>query len=183
MVLVQSLSHVHSFATIQTGAFQASVYPRVCCNSCPLSQWSYNHLLLCCAHVLLPSSFLASGSFPVSHLFPSGGQNIGASASTSALSINVQGWFPLTGLISLLFKGLLRVFSSITVQKYQFFGAQTFYGSTLTSIHNYLKNHSFDYTDFALLVVFYCWTFSIRGILYGTYMMEKYKHIAHEFVW
>ena len=44
-------------------------------------------------------------------------------------------------------------------------------------------HHSFDYTDFALLVVFYCWTFSIRGILYGTCMMEKYKHIAHEFVW
>ena len=64
-------------------------------------------------------SFSASGSFPVSWLFASGGQSIGASASASVLPMNVQGWFPLglTGLTSLQSKGLSRVFSSITVRK------------------------------------------------------------------
>ena len=71
-------------------------------------------------------SFPASGSFPMSWLFASGGQSIGASASASVLSINIQGWFPLglTGLISLQSKGLSRVFSSTTIQKHQFSGAQ-----------------------------------------------------------
>ena len=71
-------------------------------------------------------SFPASGSFQMSQFFPSGGQSIGASASTSVLSMNIQNWFPLglTGLISLQFKGLSRVFSNTTVQKHQFFGAQ-----------------------------------------------------------
>ena len=71
-------------------------------------------------------SFPASGSFPMSQLFTSSGQSIGVSASASVLPMNSQGWFPLrlTGLISLLSKGLSRVFSSTTVQKYQFFSAQ-----------------------------------------------------------
>ena len=75
-----------------------------------------------------PQSFPASGSFPVNQLFASGGQSIGASASESALPMNIQGWFPLglTGLISLLSKGLSRVFSSTTVWKYQFWEAQPF---------------------------------------------------------
>ena len=62
--------------------------------------------------------------------------------------MNIQGWFPLglTSLISLQSKGLLRVFSSATIQKYEFFDAQP-YGPTFISIHDYLKNHSFDYTD------------------------------------
>ena len=69
-------------------------------------------------------SFSASGSFPMSRLFESGGQSIGASASV--LPMNIYGWFPLglTDLISLLSKGLSRVFSSTTVWKHQFFGAQ-----------------------------------------------------------
>ena len=71
-------------------------------------------------------SFPASGSFPMSWLFTSGGQNIGVSASTSVLPMNIQNWFPLgwTGWISLQSKGLSRVFSNTTVQKHQFFGAQ-----------------------------------------------------------
>ena len=66
-------------------------------------------------------SFPASGSFPVSQLFTSGGQSIGASALASVLPINTQGWFPLglTGLISLLSKELSRVFSNTTVWKHQ----------------------------------------------------------------
>ena len=68
-------------------------------------------------------SFPASGSFSVSWLFPSGSQSIGALASASVLSINIQGLFPLglTGLISLQSKGLSRVFSN---QKHQFFSTQ-----------------------------------------------------------
>ena len=71
-------------------------------------------------------SFPASGSFPVSQFFTSGGQSIGASASASVLPMNIHGWFPLglTGLISLQSRGLLRVFSNIVVQTHHFFSAQ-----------------------------------------------------------
>ena len=71
-------------------------------------------------------SFSASGSFPSSHFFTSGGQSIGVSASASVLPMNIQDWFPLgwTCWISLVSKGLSRVFSNITVQKHQFFSAQ-----------------------------------------------------------
>ena len=71
-----------------------------------------------------PQSFPASGSFPMSLLFASGGQSIGVSASTSVIPMNTQDWSPLgwTGWISLQSKGLSRVFSNTTVQKHQFFG-------------------------------------------------------------
>ena len=71
-------------------------------------------------------SFPASGSFPMSQFFSSGGQSIGVSASASVLPKNIQDWFPLgwTDLISLQPKGLSRVFSSTTVQKHRFFSAQ-----------------------------------------------------------
>ena len=85
-----------------------------------------NHLILCLPLLLLPSVFPASGSFPMSQYFTSGGQSIGVSASASVLPMNIQDGFPLgwTGWISLLSNGLSRVFSNITVQKHQFFGAQ-----------------------------------------------------------
>ena len=91
-------------------------------------------------------SFPASGSFPMSQLFASGGQGTGASASPTVFPMNIQGLFPLgfTGLI-LLCKGLSRVFSGTTVQSHQFFGTQPFfYSPALTSIHDYWENHSFD---------------------------------------
>ena len=96
-------------------------------NSCPLSRWC--HPTISSSVVPFSSclqSFPASGSFPVSEFFPSGGQSIGVSASASVLPKNIQGWFPSewTGWISLLSKGLTRVFSNTTVQKHQFFGAQ-----------------------------------------------------------
>ena len=71
-------------------------------------------------------SFPASGSFPVSQFFTSGGQSTGVSASASVFPMNIQDWFPSgwTGLISLQSKGLLRVFSNTTVQKHRFFRAQ-----------------------------------------------------------
>ena len=93
----------------------------------------------------------ASGSFPMSQFFASGGQSIGVSASASVLPMNIQNWFPLglTGLISLQSKGLSRVFSNTTVQKHQFFGYSAFFivQPTFTSIHDYWKNYSFDKMD------------------------------------
>ena len=76
-------------------------------------------------------SFQALGSFPMSQSLASGSQSIGVSASVSILPMNIQGWFPLglTGLISLLSKGLSRIFSSITVRKHQSFGTQPSLGS------------------------------------------------------
>ena len=96
-----------------------------------------------------PQSFPASGSFPMSQLFASSGQSIGVSASALVLPVNIQDWFPLgwTGWISLQSKGLWRVFSNTTVQKHKFFGTQYSYGSILTSLHDYWKNHSFDYLN------------------------------------
>ena len=99
--------------------------PGACSNSCPLSQWCHPTIL----SFVIPfssclQSFPASGSFPVSQFFASGGQSIGASASV--LSMKIQDWFllGLTGLISLQSKGLSRVFSNTTVQKHHFFCAQ-----------------------------------------------------------
>ena len=88
------------------------------------------------------------GLFFTSRVFTSGGQSIGASTSASVLPMDIQDWFPLglTDLISLQSKGLSRVFSSTTVVKHQFFEAQPSYGPTLISVHDYWKNHSFDYT-------------------------------------
>ena len=101
--------------------------PGVYTNSCPLSWWC--HLTILSSVVPFSSclqSFPASGSFQMSQLFPSGGQNTGVSALTSVLPMNTQDWSPLgwTGFISLQYKGLSRVFSNTTVKKLQFFGAK-----------------------------------------------------------
>ena len=85
-----------------------SPFPRVCSNSCPLSQWCHPTISSSVAPSYCPHSFPAWGSFPMSQLFASGGQSIGALASASVLPMNIQGWFPLglTFLISLQSKGL-----------------------------------------------------------------------------
>ena len=94
---------------------------------CPSSRWC--HPTISSSVVPFssrPQSFWASGSFPVSQFFASGGQSIGVSASASVLPMNTQAWSPLgwPGWISLQSKGLSRVFSNTTVQKHQFFGTQ-----------------------------------------------------------
>ena len=101
--------------------------PGVYSNSCPLSQWCHPTI----SSSVVPfsphlQSFPASGYFPMSQLFASGGQSIGVSTSTSVLPVNTQDWSPLgwTGWISLLSKELSRVFSNTTVQKHQFFSTQ-----------------------------------------------------------
>ena len=104
-----------------------SQIPGVYSNSCPSSQWC--HPAISSSVVPFsscPQSLPPSGSFPMSQLFAWGGQNIGVSASVSALPMNTQDWSPLgwTGWISLQCKGLSRVFFNTTVQKHQVFGAQ-----------------------------------------------------------
>ena len=117
-----------------------STTPGVYSNSCPSSRWC--HLAISSSAIPFsscPQSFPASGSFPMSQLFVSGGQSIRVSASASVLPMNTKDWSPLgwTGWISLQSKGLSRVFSNTTVQKHQFFGAQPYLWSTC-HIHTWL---------------------------------------------
>ena len=101
-----------------------SLSPGIWSNSCPLSWWCHpiiSHPVISFSSRL--QSLPASGSFPTSQFFTSGGQSTGVSVSASVFPVNIQGWFPLglTGLISLKSKGASRVFSRTTVQKHQFF--------------------------------------------------------------
>ena len=127
VIVVQLLSHVQLFVTPWTAAGQASlsfISPEVCSNSCPLNWWYHPTISI------IPFSFNLSqrqGLFQwVSSSLEWGSQSIGVSASTSVLPMNIQDWFHFgwTGSISLLSKGLSRVFSNTTVQQHQFFGAQ-----------------------------------------------------------
>ena len=95
------------------------------------------HLILCCSFFFSLQSCPAAGSFPMSQLFASGGQSIGASALALVLPMNIEGWFPLglTGLISLPSKGLSRVFSSITVQKHPILQCSVFFMVQLSYLY------------------------------------------------
>ena len=101
--------------------------PEVYSNSCTLTLWCHPTILSSVVPVSSRLQFFpASGCFQINQFITSDGQSIGISASASVLSVNTQYWSPLgwTGWISLLSKGLSRVFSNITVQKHQFFSAQ-----------------------------------------------------------
>ena len=136
------------------------VLPGICSNSCPLSRW--------CQPIILTSvvpfsscfqSFPASGSFLMSQFFALGGQSIGASASASVPSMNIQDWFPLglICLISLQSQGLSRVFSNtIGLEASVFLVFSLLYGPTLTSIHDYWENHSFDHMEL-------CWQSNVSA--------------------
>ena len=104
-----------------TPGFPILYYLRVSSNSCPLSQQCYLTILSSAAPSPIAFNLSQHRYFPMSWLFASGGQNIGASAAV--LAMNIQDWFPLglTDLISLQPKGLSRVFSSTTIWKHQFF--------------------------------------------------------------
>ena len=137
--------------------------PGACSNSCPLSRWC--HPTISSSVVPFSSylqSFLAPGSFPMSQFFTAGGQSIGISASASILPMNIQDWFSLglTDLIYLQSKGPSKVFSNTTVQKHQFLALSFLYSPTLTSIHDYWKNHSFDQMDF-------CWQSNVSAFQYA----------------
>ena len=138
-IVVQSLIHVWLFVTPGTEVLHASLSLTIswnCSNSWPLSRWCHPTIL----SSVFPfssclQSFPALESFPVSWLFASGGQSIGASASASDLPRNIQGLFPLglTDLVSLLSKGLSRVFSNTTIRMHQFLSTQPF---LLSCSHN-----------------------------------------------
>ena len=155
---VQSLSCVWLSATPWTAACQVSLSittPGVHPNPCPLSLWC--HLAISSSVVPFsscPQSLPASGSFPMSQLFTSGGQSVGVSASASVLPMNIQDWSPLgwTGWISLQSKWLSRVFSNTTFQKHQFFDAQLFLPKAWKSRSN-LNNWS---TGFFKVVKPFC---------------------------
>ena len=116
-------------------------------NSCPLCWWCHptisSSIVPFSSHL---QSFPASGSFPMSWFFTSCGHSIGTSPSASVLPMNIQGWFPLglTGFISLLFKGLSRIFSNTTIWKHQFVGIQPSLWSNYHTHAWLLKNNSFD---------------------------------------
>ena len=129
-------------ATPWTAARKTSLFfiiSQICSNSCALSQWCHPKISSSIAPFFsCPQSFLASWSFPMSHLFTAGGQNIGASASASVPSNDYSGlisfrtdWFDL-----LASKGLSRVFSNINSSI-----LRLFYFTDFTSIHDYWKNH------------------------------------------
>ena len=128
IVVVQSLSHVWLFVTPWTVACRASLSFTISWSLLKLpsieSVMSSNHLIFCSPFSSCPQSFPASGSFPMSPLFPTDGQTIGASASV--FPKNIQGSFPLwlTTLISLQSKEFLKVLSSTTVWKHQLFCPQ-----------------------------------------------------------
>ena len=135
--VVQSPSRVQLFATPWTAACQASLSLTI---SRSLSKFMStasvmpsNHLILCCPLLLLPSTFPASGSFPMNQLFTSGDKSTGASASAWVLPVNIQDWFllRLSGL-TLQFKGLSRVLFCTTFWKHQFVGTLP---SILSSSH------------------------------------------------
>ena len=123
--------------------------PRAYSNSFPLSQWCHPTISYSVPFSSHLQSSLASESFRVSQFFASGDQSVRASASTSVLPMNIQDWFPLglTDWIYLHSKGRSRVFSNTTVQNINSLVLSFLYSPTLTSIRDYWKNHSFDYTD------------------------------------
>ena len=131
--------------------------PRACSNSCPSSQWCHPTISSSVAPFSsCLQSFPASGSFPISQFFTSGGQIIQVSALASVLPMNIQNCFPLglTSWISLQSKRLSRVFSNTTVQKHQFFGAQASLWSN-SHIHTWLLEKT---------IVLNRWTFVGKGM-------------------
>ena len=141
--------------------------PRICSSSCPLSQSCY--LTTSTSTALFsscPQSFPISGSFAMSQSFTSSGKGIEASAAASFISVNIQEWFPLglTGLISMLFTGLSRVFSSTRIQKHQFFDTQVFFMVQLT--HPYMIT--------AKIIVSTIWTFigKVMSLLSNTIVLN-----------
>ena len=167
------LSHVRLLAAPWTAARQASPSYTSSCSLLKLmsikSVMPSNHLILCHPFLFLPSIF------SVRWLFTSGGHSIGASASV--LPANIQGWFPLvlTGLISLLSKGLSRVFSSPLVQKHQFFSAQPSLWS-----NSHIRTWPFHSSELNLMVASHCWengeTWSRRVCHSHNFQQQKYKH-------
>ena len=124
----------------------STVYP----NSCPLSQWCHPTI----SSSVVPFSsrlqyFPALGSFQMNQSFTLGGQSIGVSASASVLPMNIQDWFPQDGLVgspcsSRVSQGTLESFPAPQFKSIKSLSLSFLYSPTLTSIHDYWKNHSLD---------------------------------------
>ena len=144
--------------------------PRSCSNSCPLSEWC--HPTISFSVVSFSScfqSFPASESF-LSQFFASGGQSIGASVSASVLLMNSQDWFllGLTGLIPLQPRESQESFPTPQFKSTNSSVINLLYGPNFTSIHDYWKNHSFDYTDL-------CWQSNISTFKYAVYICHNFS--------
>ena len=159
--------------------------PRVHPNPCPLSWWCHSTIL---SSVIpfssCPQSFPASGSFPMSQHFVSGGQSIGVSASISVLLMTTQDWSPLgwTGWISLLSKGLSRVFSNTTVQKHQFCPLY----SPILFIAFFIVQLSHPYMTTGKTIALNRWTFvdkimSLLFILFYFYFFISWRLITSQY--
>ena len=147
VVVVQLLSCVQLFVTPRTTERQASL--SITNSRSLIKHMPSNHLILCCPLLLLPSIFPSIRVFSnesVSQFFTSSGQSTGVSASAAVLPMNIWGWFPLgwTGWISLLSKGLSKVFSTPQFKSINSSALSFLYSPTLTSIHDHRKNHSLD---------------------------------------
>ena len=141
------LSHVWLWDSMEHAILPVFHYLPVFSNSCPLSLW-YRPTI---SSSVIPfssclQSFPASGSFPMSQLFTSGGQSIAVSASVSVLPMNIQGWFPLglTGWTSLLSKDSQESSPTPQFKSISSLALSLLHSPTLTSIHDYWKKHSFD---------------------------------------
>ena len=147
-IIGQSLSHVQLLVTPWTEAYPSFTI----CQS--LLKLMYTELMMPSNHLIFshplpscPQSFPASGSFPMSQIITSGGQSTGASALGSVLPMNIQGWF--NWLVWSPFCPRDSQESSPTpqVESIDSLALSLLYGPTRTTIHNYWKNHSFDYMD------------------------------------
>ena len=149
-----------------------------------------NHLILCRPLLPLPSICSSIRVFSNELTLHISWPNIGASVSVSVLPRNIQDCFPLglTGLISLHSKGFSRVVSNTTVGRHQFFGTSLPYSPTLTSIHDYWKNCSFDYTDLCqqrgdnlmdLLRSLVSICIQFQSFLNPFYLISLFKYVRH----
>ena len=147
-----------------------SLFPRICSNSSPLSWWCHPTI----SSSVIPfssclQSFQASGPFPMSWLFASGGLSIAASASASALPMNIQYW-PVWSPCS-----SRDSWESSPVPQFESTSSLVLillFVSTLTSIDDYWKNHSFDYMDL-------CWQ-SVRAKLYLYAVLPSLRNSCYE---
>ena len=132
------------------------------------------HLIICCPLLMLPSVFPSIIVFSSELTVAAGGQSTGGSASTSVLAVNIQGWFllGLTGLISLKSRGLSRVFSSTnlkaSVESINSSVLSLLCGPSHTSVHDYWKNHSFDWMKL-------CQKYNASAFQYAVYVGHRFS--------
>ena len=118
--------------------------PKVCSNSWPLGWWSYLTISSSASLFFLPQSFSASGSFPMSQFFTSGGQSTGTSASASVLQINIQGWLVWSPCCPI---DVQESSPALQFESINSLMLSLLYGPTVTSVPDYRKNYSFDYMN------------------------------------